>query len=235
MAFRLIESLASTEPLVKLFADDSILRAMLDFEVALAKVESRLGIIPAAAAKSIAAAANLEVFDTAELSRKSLRAGTPSIPLVKALTGLVQANDASAGAFVHWGATSQDVSDTALMLLLKKARSLIEADLVRCENALRTLSEHHKNSVMLGRTLLQPGPPTTFGLKAAGWFGAIRRGRERLSEAFADASVIQFGGAVGLSLFLAIKVPMSRKASPPSSGSDAPMHRGTQTATGLEL
>src|SRR3974390_395201 len=153
MAFRLIESLASTEPLAKLFADESILHAMLDFEVALAKVESRLGIIPASAAQSIAAAADPAAFDAADLSRKSLRAGTPSIPVVKALTKLVQAKDEPAAAFVHWGATSQDVSDTALMLLLKQAQPLIEADLARCENALRTLSEHHKNSVMLGRTL----------------------------------------------------------------------------------
>jgi|SRR5215471_1891356 len=197
MAFRLIESVASTEPLANLFADESILHAMLDFEVALAKVESRLGIIPASAARSIAAAANPEACDTAELSRQSLRAGTPSIPLVKTLTKLVRAKDESAAAFVHWGATSQDVSDTALMVLLKQAQPLIEADLARCENALGALSERHKHSVMLGRTLLQPGPPTTFGLKAGGWLGAIRRGRVRLSHAFAEALVIQFGGAVG--------------------------------------
>src|SRR5215831_19377162 len=108
MAFRLIESLASTEPLANLFADESILHAMLNFEVALAKVESRLGIIPASAARSIAAAANPEAFDTAELSRKSLRAGTPSIPIVKAFTRQVEAKDPSAAGFVHWGATSQD-------------------------------------------------------------------------------------------------------------------------------
>jgi 3-carboxy-cis,cis-muconate cycloisomerase len=197
MAFRLIESLASTEQLAKLFADESILRAMLNFEVALTKVESRLGIIPLSAAQSITSAADPAAFDVAELSRKSLHAGTPSIPLIKALTRLVQAKDESAAAFVHWGATSQDVSDTALMLLLKQAQPLIEADLSRCEKVLRALSEQHENSVMLGRTLLQPGPPTTFGLKAAGWLGAVRRGRERLTQAFTEALVIQFGGAVG--------------------------------------
>lgn len=207
MAFRLIESLASTEPLAELFADESIRRAMLNFEVALAKVESRLGVIPPVAAQSITAAADPAAFDIADLSRKSLRAGTPSIPLIKALTRLVQANDESAAAFVHWGATSQDVSDTALMLLLKQAQLLIEADLSRCEKALRALSERHKNSVMLGRTLLQPGPPTTFGLKAAGWFGAVCRGRERLTLAFTEALVIQFGGAVGTLAVLGEKGP----------------------------
>lgn len=207
MSFRLIESLASTEALAELFSDQSILRAMLDFEVALAKAESRLGIIPSSAAQSIAAAADLAAFNAAELSRKSLRAGTPSIPLVKALTEIVRSKDEFAAAFVHYGATSQDVSDTALMLLLKKAQALIEADLARCESALRELSEQHRNSVMLGRTLLQAGPPTTFGLKAAGWFGAVRRGRERLAPAFAEALMIQFGGAVGTLAVLGEKGP----------------------------
>ena len=197
MASRLIESLASTEPLSELFSDPSILRAMLEFEVTLARVEARLGIIPASAAKSIAAAANPAAFDPAELSRKSLRAGTPSIPLVKALTEIVRSQDGSAEAFVHHGATSQDVSDTALMLLIKQAQPLIENDLARCEKALRELSERHRDTVSVGRTLLQAGPPTTFGLKAAGWLGAVRRGRKRLARAFAEALVIQFGGAVG--------------------------------------
>jgi 3-carboxy-cis,cis-muconate cycloisomerase len=78
-----------------------------------------------------------------------------------------------------------------------QAQSLIEADLDRCEKALAALSEQHRNSVMLGRTLLQAGPPITFGLKTAAWLGAVRRGRERLAQAFADALVVQFGGAVG--------------------------------------
>lgn len=197
MAPHLIESLASAEALAELFSDQSILRAMLDFEVALAKVEARLGIIPASAAQSIAAGARSAAFDTEDLSRRSLRAGTPSIPLVKVLMEKVRLQDEAAAAFVHWGATSQDVSDTALILLLRQAQSLIDTDLGRCEKALAVLSEKHQNSVMLGRTLLQAGPPTTFGLKAAGWFGAVRRGRERLARAFAEAIVIQFGGAVG--------------------------------------
>ncbi len=197
MASRLIESLASTKALAELFSDNSILGAMLDFEVSLARVESRLGVIPASAAQSIGAAATLAAFDTVELSRQSLRAGTPSIPLVKELTRLVQAQDESATAFVHWGATSQDLSDTTLIILLKQAQSLIDVDLSRCDKAISALSEQHRNSVMLGRTLLQAGPPTTFGLKAAGWLGAVRRGRERLNRAFAEALVIQFGGAVG--------------------------------------
>jgi len=197
MPVRLIDSLASTEPFAELFSDASVLRAMLDFEVALARAESRLGIIPVAAAEAIAAAADPNAFDIADLSRNTLRAGTPGIPLVKALTEIVRSKDEAAAGFVHWGATSQDVSDTALILILKRAQPLLDADLVRTEGALHTLSEKHKNTTMLGRTLLQAAPPVTLGLKAAGWLGALRRGRERLNQAFADALVLQFGGAVG--------------------------------------
>jgi 3-carboxy-cis,cis-muconate cycloisomerase len=197
MPARLIESLATTESLADLFSDLSILQAMLDFEVALARVEAWLGIIPASAAEAIAAAANLESFDIPDLCRKTLRAGTPGIPFAKALTEIVRSRDEAAAGFVHWGATSQDVSDTAMVVLLKRAKPLIEAALVRAERALCALSERHKNTVMLGRTLLQPASPVTFGLKAAGWFGAIQRGRERLTQCFADALVIQCGGASG--------------------------------------
>jgi 3-carboxy-cis,cis-muconate cycloisomerase len=197
MPVRLVDSLASTAPLAELFSDRSILQAMLDFETALARVESRLGIIPAHAAEAIAAAANASDFDAAQLSEKTLRAGTPSIPLVKALTQLVREKNAEAANFVHWGATSQDVSDTALVLLLQRAQSIIESDLARAERALHALSEKHKATTMLGRTLLQAAPPITFGLKTAGWFAAIGRGRQRLSSAFATAFILQFGGAAG--------------------------------------
>jgi 3-carboxy-cis,cis-muconate cycloisomerase len=197
MPVPLIDSLATTEPLANLFSDASILRAMLDFEVALARAEARLGIIPSAAAEAIKACANPAAFDRGQLSRDALRAGTPSIPLVKALTEKVRANNEGSAGFVHYGATSQDVSDTALILLLQKARSFIEADLQRTQNSLRDLSEKHRHTVILGRTLLQAAPPITFGLKAAGWFAAVRHGQERLKQAFAEALVLQFGGAVG--------------------------------------
>jgi len=198
MPARLIDSLATTGPLAELFSDDSLLQAMLDFEAALAGAEAGLGIIPPAAAEAIRKAARAEGFDTAELARESLRAGTLSIPLVKLLTARVRAADTAAAAgFVHWGATSQDVADTALILLLSRARGILAADLARLEESLRKLSGEHEHSAMLGRTLLQAAPPVTFGLKAAGWFGAVRRSRLRLEAAFAEALVLQFGGASG--------------------------------------
>ncbi len=197
MSMRLIDSLATTPALADLFSDESILRAMLDFESALARAEARTGVIPKDAADTITALAKPGSFDAAALSIAAFRAGTPAIPLVKALTDQVRKTNAVASRFVHWGATSQDVVDSAMSLLLKRAEPILVGDLLRLEKALAGLSDRHKDSVMLGRTLLQAAPPVTFGLKAAGWLGPVRRGRRRLQNGFRDAAVLQFGGATG--------------------------------------
>ncbi len=197
MPVRLKDALATTEPLANLFADNSVLQAMLDFEAALARVEARMGVIPQSAADAITAAARAENFDAASLAVAGLRAGTLALPLVKALTERVRAVNADAAGYVHWGATSQDVTDTALVLLLGRAREILAADHARISAALRRLSGEHAGTVMLGRTLLQPAPPTTFGLKVAGWLGAEERGWRRVDGRFAEAQLLQFGGASG--------------------------------------
>lgn len=197
MPARLIHSLATTGPLADLFSNESVLQAMLDFEVALARAEERLGIIPQKTAGTIQRAAKAGAFHIHSLVQDTLRAGTPGIPLAKALTEAVRAADPAAARFVHWGATSQDVADTALVLLLKRAQPILAADLSRLERALAGLSEKHRRTVMLGRTLLQPAPPVTLGLKTAGWLGAIRRSRKRLDAGFAEALILQFGGSSG--------------------------------------
>src|SRR5215471_6943602 len=197
MFTRLVDSLAATEPLSRIFSDGSVIQAMLDFEAALARGEARCGVIPDAAAAAITRAASAEGFDAAGLTRLSLRAGTPAIPLVTMLTTRVLAISRQAAAFVHWGATSQDVVDTALVLLLRQSRDVLRADHDRVLAALRRLSEEHAGSVMLGRTLLQPAPPVTFGLKCAGWYAALRRGWERVASRFDEALYLQFGGASG--------------------------------------
>jgi 3-carboxy-cis,cis-muconate cycloisomerase len=202
---RLIESLATTEPLTELFSDSCVLQVMLDFEVALARAEVRAGIVPKYAADRIAAAAHASEFDIDALSRGMFRAGTPGIPLVKALTEKVKAADSDAAGWVHWGATSQDVADTSLILLLKRARRIVTADLHRLEKALIALSEEHNSTVMLGRTLMQAAPPVTFGLKVSGWLGAVNRSSNRLKSAFDEALVLQFGGASGTLASLAEK------------------------------
>jgi 3-carboxy-cis,cis-muconate cycloisomerase len=197
MSVRLIDSLATTQPLAELFSDQSVLQAMLDFEVALARAEARSGIIPGAVAEAIAASAKPGNFDAASLAQASLRAGTPAIPLVKALTEHVRETNPDAARFVHWGATSQDAADTAMSLLLRRAEKIVAEDLLKLEQALLSLAEQHEETVMLGRTLLQPAPPVTFGLKAAGWLGAVARGKQDLRDAFHATAVLQFGGASG--------------------------------------
>jgi 3-carboxy-cis,cis-muconate cycloisomerase len=197
MATRLIDALATTEPLAELFSDQSVLQAMLDFEAALARAEARVGIIPQSAADAITSTAVASEFDPVALAQDTLRAGTPGIPIAKALTDRVRSTNPAAAAFVHWGATSQDVADTTFVLLLKKAQPLLNADFAITEQALTQLSGQHANTVMLGRTLLQAAPPITLGLKAAGWLAAVRRGRQQLNNSFADALLLQFGGATG--------------------------------------
>lgn len=197
MPARLIDCLTSTIPLAEIFSDESVLQAMLDFEAALARVEARLAIIPETAVQAIAQACRAADFDISALSAESFRAGTPAIPLVRMLTERVRQLDAAAAGFVHWGATSQDVSDTALLLLLKRAGAVLAGDHERLMKALRQLSEAHANTIMLGRTLLQPALPVTFGLKAAGWFGAARRGWPRVASRLEEALYLQFGGAAG--------------------------------------
>jgi 3-carboxy-cis,cis-muconate cycloisomerase len=197
MAARLIESLSTTGPLADLFSDESILRSMLQFEVALARVEARLGVIPRSAATAIAAAAQSASLDAPAIAGEAPLSGTFAIPFLRAFKESIHAHDPEAAGFVHWGATSQDLCDTALVLLLQKAQAILDADLLRLEKALQRLSRQHRRTAMLGRTWLQAAPPVTFGLKAAGWLGAVHRGRQRLAAAFADALVLQFGGAVG--------------------------------------
>src|SRR6266571_2798815 len=147
MPVRLLDSLATTEPLAEAFSDRSILKAMLEFEVALAQVQARLQIIPQAAADAIASAAKPDAFDMDFLSRQTLRTGTMGIPLSKVLREIVKKKDPAAAEYVHWGVTSQDVSDTALVLLLKRAETLIAGDLSRVETALRGLAEGHRDTV----------------------------------------------------------------------------------------
>ena len=194
---RLIDSLATTDALSSVFSDVATLQALLDVEVALARVQSRLGLIPQPVGDVVAAAAHADRFDIDAIARESRRSATIVIPLVAALTGQVRAIDPGIARFVHWGATSQDIADTALVIQLQRAHAIIAVDHARLTQALRHLSDQHAGTVMLGRTLLQPAPPVTFGLKAAGWFASAQRSWMRLTRASTEAAVVQFGGASG--------------------------------------
>ena len=197
MSVRIIDSLTVTGPLADLFSDDSILQAMLRFEVALARAEAACNVIPESAAKAIADAAQASHFSAEKIAEEARLSATPAIPMVKALRKLVHSRNPEAASYVHWGATSQDLCDTAMVLLLKKAQPILEADLLRIETSLRRLSNEHAHTVMLGRTLLQAAGPVTFGLKAAAWLAAIYHGRTQGNAAFNQALVLQFGGATG--------------------------------------
>jgi 3-carboxy-cis,cis-muconate cycloisomerase len=197
MAFGLVDSLATTDALSAIFSDGSLLQAMLDVEASLASVQAGLGVIPQRAADVIRTAAAADAFDPATIAREARESGTVVVPFVKALTARVRAADSESATFVHWGVTSQDVADSALMLVLKPARAVLAADHQRLERLLRELSDRHAGTVMLGRTLLQPAPPITFGLKAAGWVAPLARGWKRLDAAFDAALLLELGGAVG--------------------------------------
>jgi 3-carboxy-cis,cis-muconate cycloisomerase len=191
MPSRLIDAFATTSTLAEVFSDASVLAAMLRFEAALAHCQARLGVIPASAAEAIAAVDCLSAGSFAEEARQS---ATLAIPFVTALRSRV---GAEAAEFVHYGTTSQDVLDTALVLMLREARRFLAQDHARLERRLRALSEEHASTCMIARTLLQPALPISFGLKVAGWHGAVQRSWRRLDAAFDEALALQFGGAVG--------------------------------------
>jgi 3-carboxy-cis,cis-muconate cycloisomerase len=224
---RLIDSLSTTDELAAIFSDASILDAMLAVEAALARVQARAGLIPPHAADVITACAHSDLFDAAALAREARDSATLTIPLVHALRTRVGARDADAASFVHWGATSQDVSDTALVLLLVRARDVLARDHARLQRALRALSDAHASTVMVGRTLLQPAPPVTFGLKVAGWYGATARNWWRLSSSWDEGVPLQFGGAVGTMAALGDRGPEIATMLAASLGlrsPDAPWH-----------
>ena len=187
MSSHLIESLATTTELADVFSDRSLLQAMLDFEIALAQAEAAVGLIPRDAAAAIASS-TIESLDAAEIARAARSTGTVSIGFVTALATQVRSRDPESADFVHFGATSQDVADTAMALTLRRAMAILAADHARLDGALRQLSDAHARTIMLGRTLLQPAPPITFGLKVAGWVAALSRGWRRVDAAAADAT-----------------------------------------------
>ncbi len=193
----MLNSLGTTAELAEIFSDHSVLAALLRFETALATVQARVGLIPQSAADAIARAATAGAFDTEALGRDARASATIVIPLVNALAARVHESDAASCRFVHWGATSQDVIDTAMVLLLGRAGDVLARDHDRLTRSLRELSDRHANTVMLARTLLQPALPITFGYKVAGWYAAIARSGRRVQGRFSEALKIQFGGAAG--------------------------------------
>lgn len=185
--------IVTTDALLSATGDRAWLTALLDAEAALARAEARVGVIPAAAAEDITAACRSGRFDLERLGRDARAGGNPVIPLVQQLG---DAAGPAAREWVHWGATSQDILDTAAVLIARRAGALVAADLARLADGCAGLAAGHRRSVMAARTLLQPALPTTFGLKAAGWLVGVTGCRSALEAALASLAV-QLGGAAG--------------------------------------
>lgn len=179
------------------FSGRAQLQGMLDVEAALAGAEAAVGVVPAGCVEPIRAAARAGLYDCARIADEAMETGNPVIPVVRHLTERVAAADADAARFVHWGATSQDVLDTGLVLQLRAAAPAVIDHLARGARAAAGHARRYAGATMAGRTWLQQATPVTFGLKAAGWADALDRARRRLADALDEALVLQFGGASG--------------------------------------
>jgi len=193
----LLDPLFGSAAMDEVFSDNARLQYMLDFEAALAKAEAKCGLIPAAATAVIASKCRSTLLDIEALAADTALSLNPAIPLVKQLTALVANADAEAARFVHLGATSQDVNDTGLVLQMRQAFVLLDADLNSLCASFTHMAQKYRSTPIAGRTLMQHALPTTFGVKVAGWLDAVNRHRERLAQTRMRTLVLQFGGAVG--------------------------------------
>jgi 3-carboxy-cis,cis-muconate cycloisomerase len=184
----------STAPMRQIFADENRIQAYLDIEAALARAEARLGIIPREAADEICRHCRAAQFDFAKLKADTERIGYPVLPAVQQLVALCQDG---LGEWCHWGATTQDITDTATVLQIRAALDLVEADIVGIADALAALARRYRDTPMAGRSNLQQAVPITFGYKAATWLAAFERHRQRLKELRPRVLVGEFGGAAG--------------------------------------
>lgn len=175
-------------------SDEAWLRAMLEVEAALAAALAGAGVIPTQAAAAIRAACAEVRIDLSRLGEEAAASATPVVPLARALTAAVPGDAAN---YVHWGATSQDVIDTAMMLVARRALDVLLAELDGLAGACAALADRHRSTLMPGRTLLQQALPITFGLKAAGWLMATLEAGDAVRAVRANRLAVQLGGASG--------------------------------------
>jgi 3-carboxy-cis,cis-muconate cycloisomerase len=193
----LLAPMLSSGPMRAVCDDAATLQNMLDFEAALARAEAATGVIPNSAAEGIASACKALEFDLTALAEAATRSGNLAIPLVKALTARVAKSDAEAARYVHWGATSQDVIDTAAMLTLRGAIEALLIDLDRAVAGFAKLARQHRDTAVVARTWLQHALPMPFGLKLAEYAAALSRARRRVRRLREETLALQFGGAAG--------------------------------------
>jgi 3-carboxy-cis,cis-muconate cycloisomerase len=186
-------TLYGTDAMRAVFDERAFLQRMLDVEAALARVQAGLGIIPAEAAVAITAAARVEALDTARMAASVANVGYPVVGLVAGLSEAAGAH----GGWTHWGATTQDIMDSATTLQIRDGLALLRGDLVALVRALAARAQAHRGTLMAGRTHLQHALPITFGLKLATWLAPLVAHVERLDQLRPRVCVVQFGGAAG--------------------------------------
>jgi 3-carboxy-cis,cis-muconate cycloisomerase len=184
----------STEAMRHVFSDENRVQKYLDFEGALARAQARLGIIPQEAADEICRHCSVSEFDFAKLKAQTERIGYPVLPVVQQLVALCRDG---LGEWCHWGATTQDITDTATVLQIREALTLIEASIERIADVLAGLAQKYRDTPMAGRSNLQQAVPITFGYKMATVLAAFERHKERLKELRGRVLVGEFGGAAG--------------------------------------
>ncbi|MPW18269.1 3-carboxy-cis,cis-muconate cycloisomerase [Paraburkholderia sp. CNPSo 3157] len=176
-----------------LFSDHALIQRYIDVEVALAKAEAQVGVIPADAAEVIARESQIERIDFDHLREETDIVGYPILPLVHQLVAMC----GDAGRYVHWGATTQDIMDTAVALQVRDALDSIDADIRELRGILAGLAKKHRVTAMAGRTHLQQALPITFGYKAAIWLAMFDRHQQRIAELRKRVAVVEFAGAAG--------------------------------------
>jgi 3-carboxy-cis,cis-muconate cycloisomerase len=184
----------STEPMRRIFADENRIQKYLDIEAALARTQARLGIIPHEACDEICRHCRAQEYDFAKLKAQTERIGYPVLPVVQQLVSLCRDG---LGEWCHWGATTQDITDTATVLQIREALDLVAADVVAIADALAGLARRYRDTPMAGRSNLQQAVPITFGYKVATYLAAFERHRQRLQELRPRVLVGEFGGAAG--------------------------------------
>jgi 3-carboxy-cis,cis-muconate cycloisomerase len=189
----ILGTLYGSDPMRAVFDEQMYFKRMLDVEAALARVQARLGIIPADAATAIAAAARVENLRIEVLAASARNVGYPVVGLVAELSRAA----GEAGGWTHWGATTQDIMDTATVLQVRDGLTLVDAELRAVLAALADQAETHRHTVMAGRTHLQQALPTTFGLKCATWALPFIAHRQRLAQLRPRVELVEFGGAAG--------------------------------------
>ncbi|PLZ01792.1 3-carboxy-cis,cis-muconate cycloisomerase [Burkholderia sp. WAC0059] len=189
----LFRDMFGTAEMREIFSDNAFIERCIDAETALARAQAKAGLIPAEAARDITGRASFGGLDLETLRKETEIVGYPILPLVRQVSEMC----GDAGRYLHWGATTQDIMDTATMLQCARGVAVIERQLDEVRETLRALADRHADTVTAGRTHLQHALPVTFGFRAAVWLSSLNRHAERLRQAKARALLAQFGGAAG--------------------------------------